>query len=104
MYLAKSASYAGDYRLRIRFEDGRTKVVDLGPYLDSPVFEPLRDLSYFQRFQVNKDIDAPGSHLGRAGQGPQRRRANRLAFTNSTCRSTNSTTVPFASYSSAVNN
>jgi hypothetical protein len=57
MHLVKSASYAGDYRLRIRFEDGRTKLVDLGPYLDGPIFEPLKDVSYFQRFKVNKDID-----------------------------------------------
>jgi hypothetical protein len=57
MHWVKSASYAGDYRLRIRFEDGRTKLVDLGPYLDGPIFEPLKDLSYFQRFRVNKDID-----------------------------------------------
>ena len=57
MHLVKSASYAGDYRLRIRFDDGRTKLVDLSPYLDGPIFEPLKDLSYFKRFQVNKDID-----------------------------------------------
>jgi len=57
MHLVKSASYAGDHRLRIRFDDGRTKLVDLGPYLDGPIFEPLKDLSYFKRFQVNKDID-----------------------------------------------
>jgi hypothetical protein len=57
MHLVKSASYAGDYRLGIRFDDGRTKLVDLGPYLKGPTFEPLKDLSYFKRFQVNKDID-----------------------------------------------
>ncbi len=57
MHLVKSAFYAGDYRLRIRFDDGRTKLVDLSSYLDGPIFEPLKDLSYFQRFEVNKDID-----------------------------------------------
>jgi hypothetical protein len=57
MHLVKSALYAGDYRLRIRFDDGRTKLVDLSPYLDGPIFEPLKDLSYFRRFHVNKDID-----------------------------------------------
>jgi hypothetical protein len=57
MHFVKSASYAGNYRLRIRFDDGRTKLVDLGPYLDGPIFEPLKDVSYFQRFEVNKDID-----------------------------------------------
>jgi hypothetical protein len=57
MHFVKSASYAGDYRLKIRFDDNRTKLVDLGPYLDGPIFEPLKDLSYFKRFQVSKDID-----------------------------------------------
>jgi len=57
MHLVKSALYAGDYRLRIRFDDGGTKLVDLGPYLDGPIFEPLKDLSYFKRFQANKEID-----------------------------------------------
>lgn len=57
MHYVKSVSYAGDYRLRIRFDDGRTKLVDLAPYLDGPVFEPLKDVTYFRRFQVNKDID-----------------------------------------------
>jgi hypothetical protein len=57
MHYVKSASYAGDYRLKVRFDDGRTKLIDLAPYLDGPVFEPLKDISYFKRFKVNKDID-----------------------------------------------
>ena len=57
MHWVKSASYAGEYRLRIQSDDGRTKLVDLGPYLDGPIFEPLKDASYFKRFTVNKDID-----------------------------------------------
>ena len=57
MHLVKSASYAGDYRLRIRFDDGRTKLVDLSPCLDGPIFEPLKHVPYFQLFTANKDID-----------------------------------------------
>ncbi|MEN6338065.1 MAG: DUF2442 domain-containing protein [Phycisphaerales bacterium] len=57
MHFVKSASYAGDYRLKIRFDDNRTKLVDLAPYLDGPIFEPLKDASYFKQFRVNKDID-----------------------------------------------
>jgi len=57
MHFVKSASYAGDYRLKVRFDDDRTKLVDLAPYLDGPIFEPLKDVSYFKRFRVNKDID-----------------------------------------------
>lgn len=57
MHFVKSASYAGDYRLKIRFDDNRTKLVDLAQYLDGPMFEPLKDASYFKRFRVSKDID-----------------------------------------------
>lgn len=57
MHSVKSALYAGDYRLRVRFDDDWTKLVDLAPHLDGPIFEPLKDISYFKRFRVNKDID-----------------------------------------------
>lgn len=57
MHFVKSASYAGDYRLKVRFDDDRTKLVDLSPYLDGPIFEPLKDISYFRQFKVNRDID-----------------------------------------------
>jgi len=57
MHYVTDAAYAGDYTLDIRFDDGRTKRVDLAPYLEGPVFEPLKDLSFFQRFRVNDDID-----------------------------------------------
>jgi hypothetical protein len=57
MHFVKSASYAGDYRLKVRFDDDRTELVDLAPYLDGPIFEPLKNVSYFKQFRVNKDID-----------------------------------------------
>jgi len=41
----------------VRFEDGQTKLVDLGSHLDGPIFEPLRDPAYFRRFTVNSEID-----------------------------------------------
>ena len=67
MHSVKSTPYASDYRAKIRFDDGRTKLVDLDPCLDGPVYEPLEDVTYFGRFQVSKDIDTavwPGqSHL-----------------------------------------
>jgi len=32
--------------------------VDLEPYLDGGVFEPLNDIDYFKTVHVNPDIDA----------------------------------------------
>ncbi len=51
------AKYIGDYKLKIRFDNGEVKVVDLEPHLDGPIFEPLKKLDFFKLFRVSKDID-----------------------------------------------
>jgi len=48
-----SAEYVEGYRIRVRFSDGQEGVADLGRTLWGPVFEPLRDLELFRRFQVS---------------------------------------------------
>ncbi len=57
MHYVQDASYVGGYKLMIRFENDEVRVVDLAGHLDGPVFEPLKDLSFFKRFTVNHDID-----------------------------------------------
>lgn len=57
MHYVVDAIYAGGYRLKVRFDTNETKLVDLEPHLDGPIFEPLKDVGYFQRFSVNADID-----------------------------------------------
>jgi hypothetical protein len=44
------ATYRGDYRIELLFQDGVHATVDFAQWLDGPVFEPLRDREYFQRF------------------------------------------------------
>jgi len=44
------AEYRGGYRIHLAFHDGREKTVDFTPWLRGPVFEPLKDIEYFQRF------------------------------------------------------
>jgi hypothetical protein len=51
------ATYLSEYMLKIRFDNGESKVVDLQPHLDGPIFEPLKDLDFFRSFYVNHDID-----------------------------------------------
>jgi len=43
-----------DYLLYIRVEDGRTGLFDVGPYLDSEAFAPLKDRSEFKRIHNGK--------------------------------------------------
>jgi hypothetical protein len=50
-----SVTYLGAYKLRLEFNDGVSKDVDLENELYGQVFEPLRDLSYFRREAVNPD-------------------------------------------------
>ncbi len=57
MHWVKDASHVEGYKLKIRFENDEVKVVDLATYLDSGIFEPLKDIFYFKSFEVNRDID-----------------------------------------------
>jgi len=50
-----SAEHREDYRIRVEFDDGVTKDVDLKDVLEGPVFEPLRDPEFFRRFLVNPE-------------------------------------------------
>ena len=45
-----AAKHGGRFRIRLVFEDTTTKTVDFRPWLKGPVFEPLKDVKYFQRF------------------------------------------------------
>jgi Protein of unknown function (DUF2442) len=49
------ARYVGQYTIWLRFEDGTQGEIDLSGELDGPVFEPLKDPTYFSRFFVNPD-------------------------------------------------
>jgi Protein of unknown function (DUF2442) len=50
-------SYSHDYNLRLEFDDGTVKEVDLANELYGEVFEPLRDLDLFKQVQVNPDTN-----------------------------------------------
>jgi len=50
------ARYLHDYTVWLKFEDGTAGEVDLRGELHGPIFEPLRDLKYFRRFMVSKDL------------------------------------------------
>lgn len=45
----------GNYRLRLTFNEGSVKEVDLGGELSGPVFEPLKDVQFFRKVALNHD-------------------------------------------------
>ena len=46
------ADYLDGYKVKLLFNNGETKVVDLGSSLNGIVFEPLKNLDYFQNFSI----------------------------------------------------
>jgi hypothetical protein len=40
--------------LRLAFNDATRKTVDVGPLLEGPVFEPLRDPAFFARAELDR--------------------------------------------------
>ncbi len=57
MHFVKDAAYISEYKLLLTFEDGVVKLIDMGPYLEGEIFEPLKDIDYFKTVSVNPDID-----------------------------------------------
>lgn len=47
--------YLGDYRLRLTFDNGVVKDVNLADELYGEVFLPLRDVGLFRQVKVNDD-------------------------------------------------
>ncbi len=47
------ATYRSDYQIELVFNDGSIGTVDFAQWLTGPVFEPLKDREYFQRFFVD---------------------------------------------------
>ena len=57
MHFIKQAKHIKDYELEITFEDGVRKKVNLQPYLEGEIFQPLKNLDYFKKVKVSPDID-----------------------------------------------
>jgi hypothetical protein len=51
----KSVRHVEDYRLRLEFDDGNVKEVDLAGELHGEVFEPLRDLAFVKKVAVDPE-------------------------------------------------
>lgn len=51
------ASYQGDYRIELTFDNGDSGVVDFLPYLQrGGVFERFRDIDFFREFRVDFEL------------------------------------------------
>lgn len=48
--------YVGGHTIWLRFSDGIEGEVDLGSELYGEIFEPLRQVEYFQTFQLHPEL------------------------------------------------
>jgi hypothetical protein len=48
-------TYLKDYQLRLEFNDGKVKDLDLKDQIYGEIFEPLRELVFFRKVSVNPD-------------------------------------------------
>jgi hypothetical protein len=54
-----SASYKGEYRIEVTFDDGKRGVVDFSKYLDKGgVFARFKDIRFFKNFKINEELGA----------------------------------------------
>jgi hypothetical protein len=53
----EKAKYIQDYKIEIAFNDGRIGVADLKDALQGDVFTPLKDVTLFSNFIVDKELE-----------------------------------------------
>ena len=46
------AKYLKDYKIWIKFEDGKNGVLDFSNEFDGPIFLPLKKIEYFKNFKI----------------------------------------------------
>lgn len=51
----KKAEYLDEYKIKLLFNDNKTKIVDLEKELYGQMFEPLKDIEYFKKVSVDQD-------------------------------------------------
>jgi len=56
MFDVVETRYVREYVLWVRFEDGCEGEVDLAGSLRGPVFEPLKDLSFFAQARIDPEL------------------------------------------------
>ena len=56
-YDVLEARYIRDYIVWLKFRDGTSGEIDLGPELWGEVFEPLKDVAFFRQFRVDPDCE-----------------------------------------------
>jgi hypothetical protein len=57
LHAIREAEVIGQHTLRLVFEDGITRIVDLSPVLMGKRFGPLRNPDFFKKVRLNPDFE-----------------------------------------------
>lgn len=47
-----NAEYIDAYKIKLEFNNGEIRIIDLESSLIGPIFHPLKDISYFKQFSI----------------------------------------------------
>lgn len=56
IYSVTSVKLLGSYRLRVGFDDGSARDIDLEPILEGELYGPLRDRAVFNSVEINPEV------------------------------------------------
>lgn len=52
-----AASYKGEYKIEVTFDNGKKGIVDFSKYLEKGgVFYRFRDIDFFKNFSINREL------------------------------------------------
>ena len=54
MLKVSDVDYLKDYKLKVKFNDGISKTIDLFPYLNGPIFGELKDKEKFVQYGLTR--------------------------------------------------
>ncbi len=47
------AKYIEDFKILLEFNNGVSGIIDLQPYLEGEIFQPLKDINFFKNFKLD---------------------------------------------------
>ena len=56
LHRVQAFTLAGDYTIRVQFDDGSEQLIDFEPLLYGPIFGMLREPSLFREVQLDEDF------------------------------------------------
>jgi uncharacterized protein DUF2442 len=56
IYRVTSVELLGRYRLRVGFDDGTAREIDLEPVLEGEIYGPLRNPSVFASVEIDREV------------------------------------------------